>query len=516
MKNTRKIVVNTGIMYLNMLLTIIISLYTSRVILQALGVNDFGIYNVVAGFVAMFGILNGAMASSVGRSFTCKMGEGNIGGLKKTFNAALVIHFFLSIFVVVVASSIGQWAFAEFINIQPDRIEAALWVYHFAVFAFAVNIISVPFQGLLEANENMLAIALIELLRTILKLIIALVIIDVTVDKLTLYSGLFLGVVVLMFICYVLICMVKHKESHIVLVFDKSIYKELTNFAGWSLFGSVANLGRVQGLAIVLNIFFGTVVNAAYGIANQIQQQLENLSMMLMRASNPQIVKLYASGEKLESQRLVFQIAKVSFGMQYIFAIPFLLEIDVILKIWLGLVPEHSALFCQLMVVNNLIRSLGASLYTYVFASGKIHLYLMSSSFFQLLNLPIAYLLLTNGMPAYSVFIGSISITILNAFIIQFVVKKQIGFASMKFVFDVYLKVLIFVAISYGAFSLINGILQPTFVKYGVNFGIAPIASGFLFYLLVLNRDERKNVNDVANRFLGIISRITGIGVKNG
>lgn len=484
-----------------MILTIIISLYTSRVVLNALGISDYGINNIVAGFIAMFGILNSAMSTSIQRNISSRMGQGDTEGLKQIFSAALFIHAALAIITFLIAELVGVWVFKNYINIGPERMSAALWVYHFAALSFSCSIIRVPFTAVLNARENLITIAVFEFTRTITRLGIALYLPFAASDKLVLFSGLNFGLVLCIAIIYSILVFKIYPEATIVPNPEKSLYKTLSHFAGWSLLGSVANICRVQGLTILLNLFFGTVLNAAYGIASQVQYQLENFSNMIITAGSPQIVKLYASGNVTDSQKLSFQLSKACFGVQYILAIPFLLQVETILRFWLGIVPEYTAAILKLIIINNLIRAIGASLYTYVWATGKIKAYTVATSAIHILNIPLAYLLLKTGFPPHSVIGGSIALSVINAIVVQILMAKRINFPAYNFVISVYARLTLLVIISYGSMSYLVNLPQNDGVSIVTGILIAPCVTAVLFYYMVFNELEKDSFWQVLKSF---------------
>ena len=441
--NNKRVAKNTLFLYFRMILIMLVTLYTSRVVLSELGIKDYGIYNVVGGVVMMFSFLNNCMTSSTQRFITFELGKGDIQKLKDVFAASLNIHIMIALTVVVVAETIGLWFVNEKLVIPLDRITAANWVYQFSILAFCVNIIQVPYNAILIAYEKMNVYAYISILEAFLKLGIAYLLVVLSSDKLIVYGILVFFVQLIVSLIYQIYCKRKYNESKFRLFWNKSLYTQMAGFAGWNLLGSIAWLVRDQGINIVLNLFFGPIINAARSIASQVSNAVMGFISNFQVALNPQITKNYAIGNIQEMEKLSYLGLKFSFILLFFMALPLCLNIDYILHLWLVSVPEYAAIFIVLIMIDSLIGVLfGVPLMTALSATGRIRNYQITVSCIILCILPVGYVALRLGYGATSVFYISILFTILSGFTRFLFCRKQIGFSLRKNCEDVLLPVL--------------------------------------------------------------------------
>ena len=502
MRNTNRIIFNTGVMYLKMFITIALALYTSRVVLEALGVIDFGLYSVVASVVAMFGFMNASMVASVQRHLAFEIGKKDFLAVRKYFNAGLVIHICLAIAIFILAEFIGVWFIKNHLTIPPERMEVALWAFHFSVLSFMFTVISVPFQSILNAKECMVVIAIVGVVEAALQLIIAFLISDSHFDRLKLYALLMCCVFFVSLLIYSIVCYLKYKECKPLIVKEKTLYKELARFAGWNLFGTLAVMGRVQGAVILLNIFLGPAINAAYSIANRVNAQLSYFSVSVTKAISPQIVKNYGSGNRGEFMALVFQSSKFTFYMIYIISLPILLECDFILKVWLISVPEYAVLFCRLIIINSLIDSLAAALIDAALATGKIRNYQIVVGSVVMLNVPFSYLALKLGAPPHSVILICIMISIVAIAFRLGLLKGMIKFPVMNYIREVVLPLLIVVLISLSC-------TVPALLKFDESAGrfavmliVSVSVNMIAIYLIGLKSNERDFIINTIRKYI--------------
>ncbi len=336
--NTR-IAKNTLILYLRMILILCVGLYTSRIVLNTLGVEDYGIYNVVGGFVAFFSFLNGAMATATQRFITYELAQGNVERQINTFSTSVIIHFTIALLIVIAAETVGLWFVCNKLVIPEERFLAAIWVYQFSILTMFVSIVSIPYNAAIIAHEKMSAFAYISILDTVLKLVIVLLLTIVTFDKLVFYAALLFGISLLDRLIYGIYCKRHFAETRIKLIFDKKLFREMTNIAGWSLFGNIAGVFYTQGLNVLLNMFFGPVVNSARAIAVTIQGVVTGFVSNFQMALNPQITKSYAVGDLHRMHSLIFASSKYSFFLLLFIALPIMIETRTILTLWLKIVP---------------------------------------------------------------------------------------------------------------------------------------------------------------------------------
>lgn len=430
--NNKRIAKNTILLYIRMIVVMLVSLYTSRVILSTLGIMDYGIYNVVGGFVAMFGFLNNAMSLATQRFLAYEIGQKNPLMLNKIFIMSINIHFIIAIIIFLVGETIGVWILNTYLTIPLDRIIAAKYVFHFAILSLIVNIISVPYNAIIIANEKMNIFAIIGIIDVILKLIIVFIIQESNYDKLKFYSFLFLCVSLFVNTLYRIYCRSKFKESKYFLFWDKNIFKTLTNYSFWTIWGSFAWVILEQGLNILLNIFFGPIINAARGIAFQVNSLVLNFVSNFRNAVNPQIIKYYSLGKSNEMYSLAIESSKYSYFLVLLIALPIFLEIESILNLWLNKYPEYTSIFCRLVILNTIIHTCDISI---IFSAlGKIRENQLYGSISYISILPISYLLYKIGYPPITMFIIQIIITIIVDFIINIYLLKLItGFDTKKY-----------------------------------------------------------------------------------
>jgi O-antigen/teichoic acid export membrane protein len=388
-----------------------VSLYTSRVILNTLGVEDFGIYNVVGGIVIMFGFLNSAMAASTQRFLTFEMDNGDIRQLNRIFSMSISIHAIIAILVLILSETVGLWFLNTKLNIPLERMAAANWVYQFSIFAFIVTVLNVPYSAVIIAHERMKIYAYLGILEVVLKLLIVFMLVWFGFDKLIFYAVLVFAVTLLIRITYTIYCQQKFAECRYHIFWNKKLFQQMSSFANWNLFGVFAGIAYNQGVNILLNIFFGPTINAARGVAYQVQGAVNGFVTNFQLAVNPPITKAYAIGDKKYMYSLVFSAAKYSFYLLLLLTLPVLLETEFILMLWLKTVPDYTIIFTQLILLDVLVCSLSGSLQTMVQATGKVKIYQLIVSGILLLNLPVSYILLHLGLAPQSTFVVSIVIS---------------------------------------------------------------------------------------------------------
>lgn len=395
--NNRRIFKNTLFLYFRMLLTLGVTLYTSRVVLNSLGVEDFGIYNVVGGVVTMMAFLSGAMSSATQRFLSFELGKNNLRQLARVFKMSLNIHWLIVLIVICVAQTLGLWFVNNQLVIPPDRLAASNWVFQCALFSFCCTVLGVPYNAVIIAHEKMNAFAYISIVDVLLKLSVVFLLAAHDGDKLQMYGLLQAMVSLLILGCYYTYARWQFVVTRYSWYWNAELFKTLFSYTGWNLFGNVAAVATNQGINMLLNLFFGATVNAARAIAFQVNSAITGFITSLQMSINPQIVKSYASDNHTYMLQLVFSGARYSFFLLYMLAIPFLLQTEVILKVWLGILPEHAVDFCRLVIIDSLIICLSGTLMTAFQATGKIKKYQMVVGCIIFCNLPISYLFLKFG-----------------------------------------------------------------------------------------------------------------------
>lgn len=447
-QNNKRIAKNTMFLYIRMLFTMGVTLFTSRVILQTLGVEDYGIYSVVGGIITMFAFINGSMVSATQRFLTFEIGKGNLPQLKKVFSTSLQIHALISLIIVLLGETVGLWFLYEELVIPAERMTAALWVYQCSIIACVVSIMSVPYNADIIAHEKMSAFAYISILEVILKLAIVYMLFVTPWDKLTTYAILILTVQLIIRFIYTRYCNRHFEESHYHHQIDKPLLKEMLSFGGWSFWGSLSVMLYTQGVNMVLNIFFGPIVNAARGIAVQVQSAVHHFVGNFQMALNPQITKTYATGQLAQMHSLMFRSARFSFFLLFMLTLPILLETEYILTLWLKTVPDNAVVFTRWMIGISLIYTIANPCIVANQATGKVKVYQAVVGGILLMILPLSYVALKLGAPAYSVFIVHFCVESIAQFARMYMLRNLINLPLAAYLRNIYLPVIAVACIS--------------------------------------------------------------------
>ena len=491
---TRRIARNTLMLYIRMFALLLVGLYTSRVVLEALGENDYGIYNVVGGVVAMFTIISGALNSAVSRFITFEMGKSQGARLNEVYSSAVTIQFILALIVAVVAEPVGLWFIENEMTIDPVRIPAARWVLHLSLFAFVVNLMSVPQMASITAHEKMSAYAAIGVMDGLLRLAVAFMIMRSPIDRLVYYAALMAAVVFIVRMAYGIYCRRHFPECRFRPVFDKMLIKEMFSFAGWNFIGVSAGVLRDQGGNILVNIFYGTAVNAARGIAVQLNSAVQGFVTNFMTAVNPQITKSYASGDTDYMFSLIRRSSRMSFCLLFIIALPILFNTEHLLSIWLKEVPEHTVLFVRLFLVFALCESVSNPLITAQLATGRIRNYQLVVGGLMLMNIPVSYLFLKQGAAAEVTVVVAIVISLVCLAARLIMLRGMIGLSIRKFISDVCVKILTVSIVSVIIPLLLHNRLPEGFAGFAASAVICVAVSGFAVLFIGLKTAERKEL----------------------
>ena len=465
----KRIAKNTLVLYVRMLFTMGISLFTSRVILQTLGVEDYGISSVVGGVISMFTFINAAMVSSTQRYLNFELVRGDANQLRSVFSTSLQIHALIALAIIVLSETVGLWFLNEKLVIPEARMNAAMWVYQCSILSCAVSIMSTPYNAVIVAHEKMSAFAYISILDVSLKLLVVYLLVVLPFDKLIILSILTLLVQLFIRYIYTLYCHRHFPESYFQFRFNKTLFKEMFGFAGWSFWGNLAAILYTQGLNMMLNIFFGPIVNAARGIAVQVQSAVQQFVGGFQTALNPQITKNYASNNLPQMHSLMFRSARFSFLLLFFLSLPVLMETNFILTLWLKTVPDDAVIFTQIMICISLIYTTANPCIIANQATGKVKIYQMVVGGILLLILPISYVVLKLGAPAYSVFIVHFCIESLAQFSRMYMLRKLIHLPLWQYMKNIYIPIVSTVAIA---------IILPLVVRMQV-------AEGWLRFLAV-------------------------------
>lgn len=504
--NTKRIAKNTMLLYFRMLLTMLVSLYTSRVVLNAIGVEDYGIYNVVGGVVAMFGILSGSLSSAISRFITFELGKGDLEKLKRIFCTSVNIQVILIAIITILMETIGIWFLNNKMVIPEERLAAANWVFQFSVVTFALNLLSVPYNAVIIAHEKMSAFAYISIVDVTLKLIVAFIIAYNPFDKLVYYGLLIMIVGLIIRSIYAIYSKRHFEEATYRMIFDKGLMKEMFGFAGWNFIGSSSAILRDQGGNILINLFFCPTVNAARGIAMQVSNAATSFVTSFTTAVNPQITKSYATGERDFMMNLIFQSAKFSFFILLFLALPVFVSTPYILKIWLVDVPENSVVFVRLILIFVLSETLANPLVTVMLATGKIRDYQLVVGGFQMLNFPITYLCYKFGAPSESIFVVAISISVVCEMSRLIMLKNMIDLQIFDFLKKVYFRVFLVAVVAAMLPFMFSNFLQEDLGSFLILTVLSVICVAIFSYTLGCTKQDRIVINNqilkIKNKFV--------------
>lgn len=499
-KGLRFIAKNTAVLYVRMLFIMIISLYTVRVVLNVLGVEDYGIYDVVAGVVTTMSFLSSVISSAVLRFYSFSMGENQNEKLKQIFSVSISIFLVISIIVIVIGESFGLWFINTQLTIPADRIVAANWVYQFAIFIFVASIISVPYYSAIIAHENMKTYAMISIIQYVLILTLVLLLPFVTIDKLIGYGFLMFASYFIVTLIYIYVSRTNYDECHYEHLKDKKLFKDMLFFSGWTMFGTVAGVANNQGNNILLNIFFGPVVNAARSIAFQVSNALLALSNNFFMAVRPPLIKSYAEGNMKETMRIFYFSNKFTYYLLFLICLPLMLETEYILNLWLNKITDQMVVFTQLTLIYSLILSLNNPITILIQASGNIKRYSYIVESCTLLSLPLSYIFFKLGFGAQSTFWIMIIVFVIAHILRLLVLQKEIDGFMIR---DYFLKFAI-QAITISFISLIISYLIRDNMVYGIRQLLSVLVTSTvsivaLAYLIGLNKNEKQLLKNYLN-----------------
>lgn len=495
--SNRRIAKNTILLYCRMIVMILIGLYTSRVILQVLGVSDYGVYNAVGGVVSMFTILSSSLSTAVSRFITFELGKGDLNSLKEVFSTSINVQFCLALVILFVGGLVGWWFLNYHMNIPTGRIGAANWVLFCALLSFAIGLISVPYIASITAHERMDVYAYMTILEASLKLAIVFVLYISPVDKLVSYSILLLFVAIIIRLIYGIYCKHKFVECSYQTVKSKSMLKGMTAFAGWTFLGNASWVFNTQGINILINIFFGVTLNAARGIATQIEGLVMQLVNNFMTALNPQITKSYASGDLENMHKLICRGAKFSFYLMIFMAIPICLETERVLSLWLGVIPDYTIVFVRLTFISALSTVLGNTLVTAQLATGKVKRYQLTMTLVGIWVFPLTWLAYKMGGNPIWAYVIFIAIYLILVFVRLYLVKDLIHLSWKRYMNDVIIKSIIVGVLSLPLPLALYLSMPNTIIRFIVVCIISIISSGIVIYWIGVNQSEREVIRNI-------------------
>ena len=489
--NNKRIAKNTLLLYFRMLLMMFVTLFTSRVVLDKLGVTDYGIYNVVGGVVAMLGFLNSSMSNAVQRYLSFEIGKNNEAVVNRIFNVSLFAHAGIAVFVFVVMEIVGVWYLNTHMNIPAERMDAANWVLQCSIFTTLFTIVQVPYNAIIISKEQMGIYAYISILEVVLKLLVVYMLAIGNFDKLKLYSVLIMVVTIGIVMIYRFYCTRKYKEAKFKFIKDWNLLKQIVGFASWNMLGELAWVFTGQGVNIILNSFFGPVVNAARGLAEQVNGAVNRFVANFQTAVNPQLIKNYASDQLGEMKTLLFRSTRFSYYLLLALSLPIILKMDFILHLWLKEVPDYTTGFCQLVLVSSLVSTLSNLLSQVARAYGKIRNYQIIVSIFLFLNFPLSYIVLKFGGSPLSTMFVNIGINAMLLFVRLRLTNRMIQMTYGSFIRNVLFPVIIVTAVALVIPLTIYFMLDNSIISFIIVCLVSFVSVGVSIYTLGMNANER-------------------------
>jgi len=498
MQAINRVVKNTGILYARMAITVGISLYSTRLILNALGAEDFGLFNLVGGAIAMLGFLNGSMAAATQRFISFSQGAGDFEKVKRIFNMSILLHVGVAILAVILLEIAGYFFFHSVFNISPDRVGVGKLIYQFMVASTFVTILSVPYEAVITSHENMLFFAIISILEAVLKLAIAFYITYAIADHLYLYGLLTALLSVLLLIIRRIYCNRKYPECVINVKqhLDKPLLKEMTGFAGWSFLGYSTSMISFYGQSVVLNYFFGTIVNAAQGITNQVSGQISSLSTVFIKAVNPLIDKSEGGNNRALMLNVVSVTTKTSFFLLTFIYIPFIIEMPFILKIWLKEVPNYTIIFCRLLLIKNLIEQLYVPLGLAIKAHGDIKNFELRVSLILLSPIFLSIIFFLLKAPPYIVYLIFIMNSILILLISIFYAKSKLSLKIDVFFNEIVLRCIVTTLLIFLISSIPSLYFIPSLIRLVTTLCISIIVFVISGFFIGLNKYDKIEISN--------------------
>ena len=490
--NNKRIVRNTVYLYVRMLVMTALGFVTTRVVLEKLGASDYGIYSLLGGFVGMFTVLNSILNTGSSRFIALALGKKGIILQKKTFSTAFVIHLVIAVVVLILLESFGLWYINTNLKIDANRMEAANWVFQFSVISVVLAISQTPFTASVTAHEKFNIYATMSIFDTVAKLLILYLLIILPGDKLVVYASLLFGISFLEICIYRTYCIKKFKECSMRLSIDKSLLKEMSQFAGWSTLGHVITVVNNQGINIFLNLFFNTVMNAARGLASTVSFMIGNFITGFMTAAQPQLVKFYGEGDMEKFNRLIFNITQYSLFLIAIVMGPVLLEIDYVVDLWLnGNVPPYTTTFVKITMILTLVYRSNSMVETGIQASGYVKLLNLASVPIYLIVLPIVYFSLKMGWgPVVAIWLANIAPVV--AFLINLVIiQRTIHFPSRQFFFMCFFKTTGLVLISLLLPYLVRQQMEKSFLRFLIVCSLSVLCTFVTVWFWGFNEDVR-------------------------
>ncbi len=492
--NNKRIAKNTLYMYFRMGITLIISILTARIVLNALGVHDYGLYNVVGGFVGMLGFFNGLLSQGTTRFLTIGLGKGDMVALKHTFSACLTIHLILALIILCIGETVGLWFVNNKLVIDSERLSAANVVYQLSLFSSFLGIMQVPYSASIISHERMGIYAYMSIFGVAMKLVAICLLLYMGGDKLIILSTFYFIIHILVWVFYRWYCIRNFEECTLKLGYDKKLYREIFNYVGWNAIGSFAFMGNNQGVTVLLNLFFGTAVNTARGLAQAISGYVNQFVSNFQVAVTPQIMKYHASGQDGQMNHLIINNCKYSSYLLMLMGIPVFLEAEFIMRLWLGQVPEYTVPFVRITLVQMMVQAIDFPIGYGIHAFGKMKLPNLTSSLVYLSGLPVCYLLLRAGLSPVAAYIVIMSVYPMALVADLWVLHKYSGFDRVHYFKAVVCKTVLFIVAAVVIPCMIHLHLSEGWVRF-ISVGCSSLAiSSAIIYRFGLSVPMRRKV----------------------
>jgi O-antigen/teichoic acid export membrane protein len=504
MEAAKRVAKNTGILYIRMAITVFISLYSTRLILAALGVSDFGLFNLVGGVISMLGFLNSSMAAATQRFMSFAQGAGDLEKVKRIFNMSSLLHWGIAVLVLLLLEGAGYFFFHGILNIAPNRLKVAKLIYQFMVISTLFTVISVPYEAVITSHENMLVYAVMGVIEAVLKLGIAFYITYSGMDHLVMYGILMAVLSIILLLIKRIYCHRVYEECHLHVrqYYDKPLLKEMGGFAGWSLMGSSSSMFAAYGQGIVLNIFFGTLVNAAQGIANQVSGQLGVFAGTMQKALNPMIDKAEGSGNRQLMLKASMLGSKISFFLLMITFIPVIIEMPFIFNLWLKNIPDNTILFCRLLLIKNLVEQSYITLSATIGAVGNIKKFQLITSIINFIPLLVSSFFFYKGLPPYYLYVCFLVYSLAQTVVVIYFAKVNCGLSVNTYLKNVITRCwLIFFIVCFLSF-LTNYFLETNFIRLIIVMLGSFISSILLIWFIGFTKEEKFKFMKIRNSFV--------------
>lgn len=493
-ENNKRIAKNTLYLYFRMLVFLFVGLLTGRVTINALGIHDYGLMNVVGGVMGFVGYFSSLLSQGTSRFLTVGLGKGDLEALKNVFSACGTIHIAMAAITFLLGETIGLWFVNTQLTIEPDRMFAANYIYQLSLVSAFLGITQTPYIACIQSHEKMSTFAFMTIFDVVIKLVIVLMLLYIDTDKLIMYSTFFFFVNLLLFFMYRIYCLRQFEECNMRLRWDKQLYKDIWNYVGWNSIGTFAFMANNQGITVLLNMFFSTVVNAARGIAGTVSSQVSGFVMNFQIAANPQIMKYYATGEYGQLNRLVSNTAKYSSYLVIIIGLPVFIEAEFLIKLWLGNIPEYVVPFVRITLIELFFQSIDFPIGTGIHAFGKMKLPNITSSIAYISVLPLTYVFLRLGATPVVAYIVSCVSFPLALVCDLWILGKFSGFDIKHYLITVPLKSFTLICVSAVAPTITHNVLAPGWTNFFLSVALSVAISSVLIFYFGLSIEMRQKV----------------------